>query len=121
MRKALCIIGAGLIIGGTAAIIYLLSNKKKKHDTCHDFKEPEKKQSSVMDAPLTRAELTREEPVYENAKKSAIGSMYSRHEGAAAIMRDSVETIHENVKISENTNNEIDKVSAELDKMLSED
>lgn len=121
MRKALCIIGAGLMIGGTAAIIYLLSNKKKEHDTCYDCKEPEKKQSTVMDTTLTRAELTKEEPVYEDAKNTAIGSMYSRHEGAAASMRESVETIRENVKVSENTNNEIDEVSAELDKMLSED
>lgn len=121
MRKVLCIIGAGLIMGGAAAIIFLISNKKKEHGTCHDCKDPEKKQSTVMDTPLTGAELIREAPVYENVKSSAIGSMYSRHEGAAAIMRDSVETIHENVKVPENTNNEIDKVSAELDKMLSED
>ena len=36
-------------------------------------------------------------------------------------MSDSVEAIRENIKVSESTNDEIDEVSAELDKMLSED
>lgn len=47
--------------------------------------------------------------------------MYSRHEDAATIMSDSVYAIRENIKVSESTNDEIDDVSAELDRMISED
>jgi hypothetical protein len=54
---------------------------------------------------------------YEDVKGSAIGNMYTRHEGVASIIKESIDTIRERVK----TNNNIDQVSAELDKMLSED
>ena len=59
--------------------------------------------------------------MHEDVKVSSIGSIYSRHEGAAAIMHDSVDAIHENMKVSERTSDEIDDISAELDKMISED
>lgn len=55
--------------------------------------------------------------MYEDVKRS----MYSRHEGAATVMKDSVDTIRENIKVSEKTNDEIDEISSELDKMISED
>lgn len=122
MRKALYIIGTGLIIGGTAVAIHLLSNKKNKgYDMCHDCKYPENEKPSASDVTLSKLSPNQDKPVYENVKRSAIESMYARHEGAATIIRDSVDTICENVKVSENTNNEIDKVSVELNKMLSED
>lgn len=120
MKKALYIIGAGLIIGSAAAI-YLLNKKKKEHDVCHEYKELDKEQSHIADVPLAKVVLNQEEPVYEDVISSANGNMYTRYEGAATIIRDSVEAIRENVKVSENTNNKIDEVSAELDKMLSED
>lgn len=69
-----------------------------------------------MDITLTKAE----ESEYKDAKRSAIGKLYSRHEGVATTIRDTVETIRGNVKISENINNEIPKVTDELDKRLSE-
>ena len=47
--------------------------------------------------------------------------MHSRHEDAAIAISDSIEEIRENIKVSESTNDEINEVSAELDKMLSED
>lgn len=58
---------------------------------------------------------------YEDVKGLAIGNMYTRHEGVASIIKESVDTIRERLKISVNTNNNIDQVSAELNKMLSED
>ena len=121
MKKALWIVGVGLIIGGATMAIYLLKSKKKEYDENTECKEPAKKQSPVEDMSLKKSATTQEEPIYEDIKSSAIGSMYSRHEDAATIMRDSVEAIRENVKVSANTNNEIDEVSAELDKILSED
>lgn len=36
-------------------------------------------------------------------------------------MSDSVDAIRENIKVSERTNDEIDDISAELDRMISED
>lgn len=121
MKKTLCIMGVGLIIGGAAMAIYLLSSQRKEYDENTECKEPEKKQFPVENMPLTKSVTTQEEPIYENIKSSAIGSMYSRHEDAATIMSDSVEAIRKNAKVSTDINNEIDEVSTELDKMLSED
>lgn len=112
MKKLLPVIGAGLTVGGVAMIIYLFSSKKKE---CN-YKEPKKEESLALDITLTKAE----EPEYKEAKRSAIGNLYSRHEGAATTIRDVVEIIRGNVKISENINNEIHKVTDELDKILSE-
>ena len=121
MKKALCIVGMGLIIGGAVMAIYLLNSKKKEYSENTECKEPKKKQSPMEDMSLTKTATTREEPIYENIKSSAIGSMYTRHEDAATTMRDSVEAIRENLKVSTDINNKIDEVSTELDKMLSED
>lgn len=119
MKNTLCIVGASLIIGGVATAIYLL--RKKEYNENPECKDSEKTQSPVEDMSLSETVPTQETSIYEDIKSSAIGSMYSRHEDATTIMRDSVEAIRENVKISTDTNNEIDEVSAELDEMLSED
>lgn len=121
MKKALCIAGVGLIIGGAAVAFYLLSNKKKGYYENNVSKESEKRQYSVEGMTRSKTSTTQEEVLYENNKSSAIGDMYSRHQEAATIIRDYVETIRENVKVSTESNNEIDEVSAELDKMLIED
>ncbi|WP_029502391.1 hypothetical protein [Lachnoclostridium phytofermentans] len=123
MKKVFYIIGAGLVIGATVATaVYLLKNKKKKEcGEDYDYKDSAEKRVATDDELSTEITPIHDDPGYEDVKSSAIGSMYSRHEGAATIMSDSVEAILENVKISKGTNDEIDEVSAELDKMLSED
>ena len=122
MKKVLYVVGAGLVVGAVAATIYYMNNKKKKaseeageHKKSDDKFETENSESSKDFI------IAQDEPVYEDIKSSAIGSMYSRHEGAANVMSDSVEAIRENIKVSEDTNAEIDDISAELDKMISED
>lgn len=119
MKKAFCLIGIGLITSGAAMAIYFLNKKKSNENP--ECKEPGKKQSPVEDVHSPENASTQETSIYEDNKSSAIGSMYSRHENAATIMKDSVEAICENVKVSTDINDEIDEVSAELEKMLSED
>ena len=122
MNKVLYVVGAGLVAGAVATIFYFWVDKKKKVsekvDECKNFndKVEEEKDESSSDVIITQ-----DEPVYEDVKSSSIGSMYSRHEDAATIMSDSVYAIRENIKVSESTNDEIDDVSAELDRMISED
>lgn len=123
MKKVFYIIGAGFIVGAaTAAVLYLLSSKKKKDcGVGCDYQGSDEESAAADDELSTEVTLPQDGPVYEDVKSSAIESMYSRHESADTIMSDSVETIRENIKVSESTNNKIDEVSAELDKMLSED
>lgn len=120
MKKVLYVVGAGLVVGAIAAAFYFGNNKNKKasEKACEyqNFNDKVEKDESSTDVIIAT-----DEPVYEDVKGSSIGSIYSRHEGAAAIVRNSVDAIRENIKVSESTSDEIDDISAELDKMISED
>lgn len=119
MKKVLEVIGVSLIVG-VAACLLLNNKKKKEHNVSADSKESEN--GFANDISLAKSEFSQDdEPRYEEVKNSAIGDMYARHEDAASIIKESVDAIRENVIISEDTNNDIDQVSAELDKMLGED
>lgn len=122
MKKVLYVVGAGLVVGAVAATLYWMNNKKKKasEEACEHKKFDDKFETENSESSKDVI-IAQDEPVYEDVKSSAIGSMYSRHEGAATVMRDSVDAIRENNKVSENTNDEIDDISAELDRMISED
>lgn len=112
-----------MVAGSMAATaVYLLSSKKKKWCWAnHDYKGLGEEGSSADNDSSIEVTITQDVPVYEDARSSAIGSMYSRHKDATAVMSDSVDAICENIKVPESTNDEIDAVSDELDKMLSED
>ncbi|OUQ25676.1 MULTISPECIES: hypothetical protein [Massilimicrobiota] len=118
MKKVLYVVGAGLVVGAVAATLYCMNNKKKKvsEETCEHKKFDDKFETENSESSKDII-IAQDEPVYEDVKRS----MYSRHEGAATVMKDSVDTIRENIKVSEKTNDEIDEISSELDKMISED
>ena len=118
MKKAAYIVGAGLVIGGAAAI-YLLSKKETSHIVNDFSQEPET--ASEKEEDLVKTVPKQQQAEYGNIKGQAVGSMYTRHTDAADVVKSSVEAIHENIKTSEKTNNNIDAISAELDDMLSED
>lgn len=123
MKKVLYVVGVGLVVGAVATTFYFWNNKKKKNaseETC-EYKNSDDKMEEEKEESSTNVIIAQDEPVYEDVKSSAIGSMYSRHEGAATIMHDSVDAIRENIKVSESTSDELDDISAELDKMISED
>ena len=122
MKKVLYVVGAGLVVGAVAATLYYMNNKKKKasEEACEHKKFDDKFETENSESSKDVI-IAQDEPVYEDVKSFAIGSMYSRHEGAATVMRDSVDAIRENIKVSENTNDEIDDISAELDRMINED
>ena len=121
MKKVLCVVGAGLVVGAVAATLYCMNNKKKKvsEEACEHKKFDDKFETENSESSKDVI-IVQDEPVYEDVKSSAIGSMYSRHEGVANVMSDSVDAIRENIKVSEDTNAEIDDISAELDRMISE-
>ena len=120
MKKVLYVVGAGLVVGAVAATIYYV-NKKKASEEVGEHKKSDDKLGTENSEFSKDVIIAQDEPVYEDVKSSAIGSMYSRHEGAAHVMSDSVDAIRKNFKVSEDTNAEIDDISAELDKMISED
>ena len=120
MKRVLYIVGAGLVVGAVAVTFYWMKKKKASEET-YEHKKFDDKFDAENSESSKDVIVAQEEPVYEDVKSSAIGSMYSRHEGAATVMKDSVDAIRENIKVSEKTTDEIDEISAELDKMISED
>lgn len=122
MKKVLYVVGAGLVVGAVAATLYYMNNKKKKasEEACEHKKFDDKFETENSESSKDVI-IAQDEPVYEDVKSSAIGSMHSKHEGTAIVMKDSVDAIRENIKVSEKTNDEIDDISAELDRMISED
>lgn len=119
MKKVLCVIGAGLVVGAVAATLYYMNNKKASEEACEHKKFDDKFETENSESSKDVI-IAQDEPVHEDVKSSAIGSMYSRHEGVANVMSDSVDAIRENIKVSEDTNAEINDISAELDRMISE-
>lgn len=117
MKKVLYVVGA------VVATFYFLNNKKKKNvseKTC-EYKNFDDKVEEENGESSTDVIISKDEPLYEDVKNSAIGSMHSRHEGAATIMSDSVDVISRNIKAFEIYSDEIDDISVELDRMISED
>lgn len=121
MKKVLFDVGVGLVVGAAAATTYYFLNNKKKKNASEEACEYKNSDDRVEEESSTDVIIVQDESMYEDVKSSAIGSMYSRHEGAATVMSDSVDAIRENIKVSEDTNDEIDDISAELDRMISED
>lgn len=119
MTKFLCAIGVGLLVASAATATYLLLNKKKTKecDACSNCKISENQEYPKNNTSVTCTKVVQGAPLYEGLKGSAIGSMYARHVDAASIIKESVEAIRGNVKVSEDINNEIDLLSTELDKI----
>lgn len=122
MKKVFCIAGASLVLGTVVATIAIVFNcKKNECELGHDSKKLNEESASSDKKSSTKALLNRDTPLYNDVKNSIIESVYSRHKGATTIMRDSVEKIRENNNVPDSTNNAIDEVYDELDKMLNED
>lgn len=118
MKKAVYIVGAGLVIGGAAAI-YLLSKKETSHTVNDLSQEPET--ASEKEEILAEKASKQHQAEYGGVKSRAVENMYTRHTDAAEVVKSSVEAIRENTKTSKKANNDIDAISAELDDLLSED
>lgn len=118
MKNFLYMASAGLIIGVSAMAIFLLNKQKKVCSGCNGMDE--KRPLGGVDR-YEKAMPAEEDMEYRDVKSSAIENIYSRHEGAAAMIKDSVAAIRENLNTSASINDEIDELSAELDKMTSEE
>ena len=117
MKKALYI-GAGLIIG-SATTIFLL-NKNKLQNDMHQNRI-KSKQATETNEIVIKDVVNRNDSEYEDMKNSIVESVSIRHNDASSIMKESVEKIRENSKVTDRINKEIEEISMDLDKMLGED
>jgi len=119
MKKLLGIIGVGLFTG---AVAYILWNKT------HIPQEkvvPSPDNKPVDTTPEIIASIIRnlyeEKDEINNAKISSANSISERHEEAAQIMKDAIETICKNSEVPEDTNSVLEQMSIELGNLLNED
>lgn len=121
MKKELGIIGVGLM-AGAAAYVLLNIIKETKDDT---HTKPEKDYvDNLVDKSIPTMVVNNnnnDSAEFNNVKSSAISTISSRHQEASKIMKDAVETIYKRSEILEDESCELEQVSDELDKLLSEE
>lgn len=122
MKKVFCFAGAGFAIVTVAVIVMNTLRTREKNGVKLDSEcdVSGEGDSSVQEIALTEEKVVQDTTSYEDEKNYAAGSIHSRHQDTAAIMKDSLNAIHENVKAVEETNNKIDDVSDELERLLNE-
>ena len=118
--KKLIYVCIGMLIGCILAIKYKLADKKDVFKGSNMQENIERTENGVAETSVSEMILDKEAETYEKDKKSTIEELHSRHESVAIIMNESVNAIRKNIKVSDNTNSQIDEISDELDKMLSE-
>ena len=116
MKKVLGIIGIGLVVG--TAVSFLLNKKEKRKNNINtpleDF--PSANTVSIINQNDTHIENAG----LEDVKASAVRNMYTRHEEASKIMRESVDIICSRTETSEDKNSDLEQISDELDELLRE-
>lgn len=121
MKKVLGIIGIGLIAG---AVVYVLLNKTEKtknNINIHPEKTPEDFSSDNTVLINNRNDAHGDNDGFEDVKASSVETMHTRHEEASNIMRESVDIIYSRSEISADENRDLEKLSDELDELLSEE
>ena len=121
MKKVLGIFGIGLITG---VVVYLLLNKSKKSKDVNATSYVQE----IADAPpynsvsiIDQNNIRDESVEFENVKSLTKNTLSTRHEEASKIMKDAVEIICKRSEISKDENSDLEKISDELDELLSEE
>lgn len=119
MKKVLGIIG---LIAGVAIYVLLNKKEKKKNNICI---RPEKTPDDFsLDNAVSISKRNNTDGVnatFEDVKVSAVETMYNRHQDASNIMKEAVDIICSRSEISADENRDLDQLSDELDKLLSEE
>lgn len=118
MKKALGIIGIGLITG---AVVYILLNKTKVDTVTASKKDSVNVSPDNSVSMIKQNDIHNNSAEFDNVKSSTISTMSARHEEASKIMKDAVEIICKRSEVSEDENRELEKISDELDELLSEE
>lgn len=121
MKKVLKIFGAGVL---ASLGVFLFLNRKKKNKDNSDIpndnnlgEESSDKNVSIMNF----NESDTYEESLKNEKASAVETMHDRHKQASSVIKDTVDIIYSNTEIHEDEDHDLDQLSDELDKLLSED
>ncbi len=121
MKKALGIIGVGLIAGVVIYVLWNKTHKTKADAVATPEKEPADNSSDNSISIINHNNLYEENDEFSKAKSSSINAMSARHEEASKIMKDAVEIIYKRSELSEDENRDLEQISDELDELLREE
>lgn len=121
MKKVLGIIGIGLIVGTAVYMLLNKTEKTKNNINTRPEKPAEDFSSDNTVSIINRNDTHGENAGFEDVKASAVEIMCTRHEEASNIMKEAVDIICSRSKISADENRDLDKISDELDELLSEE
>lgn len=118
MKKILGIIGIGLVAGTTIYLFFNKKNKRKKYIVDDKIKQ----ENNLLNSDLSTTNYTSSlYDEFDDFKSSVASNVSIRHKEASNIMNEAVDNIFKRTQISEDENNNLDKISNELDELLSED
>lgn len=123
MKKILGLLTVG-VVAGAIVYVYINDNKvKKTKDISSDTTKIEPVDTKIKSSnPITNQNSN--DNLNDNldiCKNSTIETISDRHNEAAEVMKDSVEIIYKRSEVSNEEKDELDKISDELDTLLSED
>lgn len=115
MKKILGLLTVG-VVAGAIVYVYINDNKvKKTKDISSDTTKIE-----PVDTKIESNDLTANQNL-DRVKSSTTEIISDRHKEAAEAMKDAVETIYKRSEVSSEEKRDLDKISDELDVLLSED
>lgn len=119
MKKVLGIIG--LIAGVAICVQFNKREKRRSKINIRPEKTPDDFSTDNAVAISKRNDAGGVKATFEDVKASAVGNMYNRHQDASNIMKEAVDIICSRSEISADENRDLDQLSEELDKLLSEE
>lgn len=116
MKKMVGIIGVGLVVGVAVYVVWN-ANKKAKAD---DVSKKTNKKEYIDDIPLKNGfgNTSVNEEEFIIVKSNSAEEIATRHEVAEEIIKDAVDIICKRSEVPENENEELERISDELDELL---
>lgn len=118
MKKALGIVGIGLIAG---AVVYILLNKTKVDIVTASKKDSVNVSPDNSISIINQNDIHKDSDELDNVKSKTKSTMSARHDEASKIMKDAVEIICKRSEVSEDENRELEQISEKLDELISEE
>lgn len=120
MKKIVVIIGAGLL-AGTVVYVFLNKTEKKRTDINGYFEKDLEKHSLYNTEIINQTDFYGKNVNLEDVKTSVANNIQIRHVQASNVMRDIVDTIYSRMEDSADRACDLNLLSDELNKLLSEE